>query len=347
MGGPPPPEPDPPEPEPEFALSDEAKAAMEDISAEKDGSLLKKVLTAGDGSGSKPETGVNVKCHYTGRLLDGAKFDSSKDRGKEFGFKIGSGVIKGWSEGVATMEVGETAQFCIAAEKAYGESGSPPVIPPNASLQFEIELVSFSEYEDVASTGGKVQKKVLAEGEGYKRPKDADICMLKMKLCLEDGTEVLTVGGDEPAEYVTSSGKAPGIAAALKDMKKGAKVELVIQPEMGYGEDGCAAGCAEGCAAVPANAVLKAEVELTDFVEVTDVSKDGGVMAKILSEGEGWKKPKDNDIVQLKYKITLEDGTVVKDSGDEPATHTLGDGTLVSGIVSRHAWLSVPALLAP
>ena len=108
-----------PKPEPEHALTEDDKAEMEDISG--DGSLLKKIIKAGDGSGNKPKTGNSVKCHYTGRLLDGEKFDSSRDRDEPFGFKIGTGVITGWSEGVATMEIGETARFCIAAEKAYGE----------------------------------------------------------------------------------------------------------------------------------------------------------------------------------------------------------------------------------
>jgi FK506-binding protein 4/5 len=322
---PPPPE---PHPEPQFALSEEDKAAMDDICG--DGSLLKSVVKAG--IGDKPEAGNNVKCHYTGRLLDGDKFDSSRDRGDPFSFKIGAGVITGWSEGVATMQVGEIAQFCIAPAKAYGDSGSPPKIPPKATLQFEIELLSFSEYEDVPGTDGKVQKKVLVDGEGWQRPKDNDICMINMQISLMAEDSVITkIGGaDGPAEYVTSSGKAAGIAAALKDMKKGGKSIFVIQPELGYGEAGCQ-DC-DSCPTVPPNAVLKAEIELVDFHEVTDVAKDGLLTMKTLEQGEGWKKPKDNDVVHLKYKICLQDGTVVKQSSDEAETIILGDGSAIPAI---------------
>ena len=74
----------------------------------------------------------------------GTKFDSSRDRGDHFEFTIGSGVITGWSEGVATMKKGERAMFEIQAHKAYGERGSPPTIPGGATLLFDIELNSFN-----------------------------------------------------------------------------------------------------------------------------------------------------------------------------------------------------------
>ncbi len=81
--------------------------------------------------------------HYTGRLLDGTVFDSSKERNDPFVFKIGAGqVIKGWDEGVATMKVGEHAFLTCGPEYAYGARGSPPKIPANATLIFEVWLLS-------------------------------------------------------------------------------------------------------------------------------------------------------------------------------------------------------------
>jgi len=94
------------------------------------------------GTGVEAKTGSAVKVDYTGTLVDGTKFDSSKDRGQPFSFVIGSGqVIKGWEQGVVGMKVGGRRKLTIPSELGYGREGRPPTIPPNATLVFDIELL--------------------------------------------------------------------------------------------------------------------------------------------------------------------------------------------------------------
>ena len=94
------------------------------------------------GDGAQAKDGDTVSVHYTGWLEDNTKFDSSKDRNQAFSFKLGAGmVIKGWDEGVAGMKIGGTRKLTIPSELGYGARGAGGVIPPNASLIFEVELL--------------------------------------------------------------------------------------------------------------------------------------------------------------------------------------------------------------
>jgi FKBP-type peptidyl-prolyl cis-trans isomerase len=113
----------------------------EDISQSVRERFLVERLEAGEGEEAK--AGDTVQVHYTGTLTDGTKFDSSVDRGQPFAFSLGAGqVIEGWDLGVAGMQVGEKRRLTIPPELGYGSRGAAGVIPPNATLIFEVELIA-------------------------------------------------------------------------------------------------------------------------------------------------------------------------------------------------------------
>ncbi|CAI4223554.1 unnamed protein product [Auanema sp. JU1783] len=142
-----------------------------DVTPKKDGGVLKLVKTPGKNN-LKPMKGNQVHVHYVGTLENGDKFDSSRDRGTEFDFTLGQGVIEGWSIGVATMTEGEVAEFKIRSDYGYGSSGSPPKIPGGATLIFEIELISWQGEDMSPENDGTIVRNIIVEGEKLANPND-------------------------------------------------------------------------------------------------------------------------------------------------------------------------------
>lgn len=292
--------------------------------------LKKKLLKEGEGWDT-PNNGDQVEVHYTGTLLDGTRFDSSRDRGTPFKFKLGQGqVIKGWDAGIKTMKKGENALFTIPPDLAYGESGSPPTIPPNATLQFDVELLSWTSVKDICKDGG-ILKNIITEGEKWDNPKDLDEVFVKYEARLEDGTVISKSDG---VEFTVEEGYfCPALAKAVKTMKKGEKVLLNVKPQYAFGESGRPASRDEG--AVPPNAPLQVDLELVSWKTVSNITKDRKVLKKTMKEGEGYERPNDGAVVQVKLIGKLQDGTVFFKKGyddEQPFEFKTDEEQVIDGL---------------
>lgn len=225
-----------------------------------------------EGSGESPGQGSLVEVHYTGTLEDGTVFDSSYDRGSPIEFPLGLGqVIPGWDEGIALMKEGGKARLIIPPDLAYGEQGSGGVIPPNATLVFDVELVSVApapppppeapaeiDEADYTTTDSGLMYYDFEEGTG-ESPESGQTAVVHYTGWLENGTmfdSSLTRG--RPFSFPVGMGQViPGWDEGVASMKIGGKRQLVIPSELGYGERGAGD-------AIPPNATLIFEVELLE-----------------------------------------------------------------------------------
>ena len=220
------------------------------------------------GEGPSPERGDRVVVHYTGRFMDGEEFDSSHSRGKPFEFVLASGsVIKGWDEGVATMKVGGKRKLIIPSHLGYGQRGAGKVIPPNATLHFDVELIEVKEKfidtdfelpgrEEVTESG--LRMIIHKEGNG-EIPQTGQTVIVHYRGILENGKEFdSSHDKGQPFKFPLGQGRViKGWDEALSIMSKGEKRTLIIPPNLGYGSR------AKG--KIPANSILIFEVELIDF----------------------------------------------------------------------------------
>lgn len=231
-----------------------------DITKTGDRGVLKRIIKEGEGTDT-PTHGCQVTVHYTGTLLDGTKFDSSKDRNEPFEFNLGKGsVIKAWDIGVATMKKGEVCVLTCAPEYAYGAAGSPPKIPPNSVLQFEIEMIKW-EVEDLSPTKNKgILRYIIEPGSGYDTPNDGALVTIELEgKVLADGkifdkrTVTFTIG--EGSEYNICE----GVERALEKFLKGEKSRITVQPKYAFKSEG------NKDLGVPANSALEYTIKLVNF----------------------------------------------------------------------------------
>jgi peptidylprolyl isomerase len=250
-----------------LAFSGAACGPEKAISTTTASGLQYSAIEAGDGPA--PQVGDVVAVHYRGTLEDGTEFDNSYDRGEPFTFPLGQGkVIPGWDEGIALMQVGGKAKLIIPPELAYGESGAGGVIPPNATLTFEVELVSILpgapeapsdvDEEDYVTTDTGLKFYDLETGDGAS-PKTGQRVTAHYTGWLEDGTKFdSSLDRGQPLTFVLGLGQViAGWDEGIATMKVGGKRQLVVPAELAYGEKGASG-------VIPPNATLIFEVELVD-----------------------------------------------------------------------------------
>ncbi|XP_017334934.1 peptidyl-prolyl cis-trans isomerase FKBP5 isoform X2 [Ictalurus punctatus] len=227
-----------------------------DITQNKDRGVCKIVKRHGTEE-ERPMIGDKVHVHYTGKLLNGKKFDSSFDHKKPFVFNVGKGqVIKAWDIGVCSMQKGEVCLLMCKPEYAYGSVGSPPKIPPNSTLLFEVELLSFRGEELTEDSG--ILRRIKVKGEGYSNPNDGATVHVHLegRCCgrLFDSRDATFVVGESE-----DMGVPLGVDRAMEKMQKGECCLLYLKPKYGYGKEG------KPELDIGPNAELLYEVTLKDF----------------------------------------------------------------------------------
>lgn len=221
------------------------------------------------GKGIQAIPGSNVTVHYTGTLVDGKKFDSSKDRNQPFSFKLGAGrVIKGWDEGIALLHVGDKAVLTIPPGLGYGESNMGS-IPPNSTLIFEVELLDVKEpvkpwtlkSTDTIATASGLKYIVVEQSKNASAAKAENGKTVSVHYTgfLSDGKIFdSSIERGEPISFQLGQGRViKGWEEGIALMKVGDKLRLIIPSSLGYGEAGAGG-------VIPPNATLFFDVELVN-----------------------------------------------------------------------------------
>lgn len=223
------------------------------------------------GEGPVAESGQIVSVHYTGTLEDGTVFDSSYNRGEPISFPLGAGfVIPGWDEGIAMMNVGSQAILVIPPDLGYGAQGAGGVIPPNATLIFDVELVEVSEGAPEAPTAVDEADYTTTEegleiydfevGDGP-TPETGQVVVVHYTGWLAEGGKFdSSLDRGSPFSFPLGTGQViQGWDLGVADMRVGGRRQIVIPPELGYGSQGAGGGI------IPPEATLIFEVELLEI----------------------------------------------------------------------------------
>ncbi|XP_044749122.1 peptidyl-prolyl cis-trans isomerase FKBP4-like [Coccinella septempunctata] len=193
------------------------------------GKILKEILKPGHGE--LVPIGTIVTVHYTGTLLDGTIFDSSRDRSGTFKFNVGVGeVIPGWDIGICSMKKGEHAILTIHPEYGYGSEGNPPKIKPDVTLKYDVEILDW-EYQDVSREKNRsFEKRLVTVGMGYLSPVEGEF--VEVHICVKWNSKVLE---DRELIFRMGDGKDHNIPQAIEwalgTFKSGEQSRILISPK--------------------------------------------------------------------------------------------------------------------
>ncbi|XP_068147492.1 FK506-binding protein 59 [Drosophila tropicalis] len=227
------------------------------IDLSNDGGVLKEILKEGTGS-ETPNNGCKVSLHYTGRLVDGTEFDSSVSRNEPFEFELGKGrVIKAFDMGVATMKLGERCFLTCAPNYAYGAAGSPPSIPPDSTLIFELEMLGWKGEDLSPNQDGSIERTILEQSEKKRTPSDGAFVKAHISGSFEG-----RVFEERDVEFDYGEGSAinliEGLEIALEKINVGETSKIKIQSKYAFGLKGNEAF------KIPPNATVEYIVKLND-----------------------------------------------------------------------------------
>lgn len=243
-------------------------ASENQIDLSGDGGVLKLITCEGVGV-ETPSDGCKVVLHYTGRLVDGTKFDSSLDRNEPFEFSLGKGqVIKAFDMGIASMKKGEKCVLTCAPEYAYGKAGSPPNIPPNSTLLFELEMIRWTGEDISPDSDGSIEKFILkaSERQSSKTPNDGAAVKVHIKGSIDS-----TIFDERDVEFNLGEGSdvdiVSGVERAIEKMRHGERARVIIKPQHAFGATG------NEKFNVPSNSVVEYEITLHKFEREPDTWK--------------------------------------------------------------------------
>lgn len=233
---------------------------------------LKIIMVQENPSGAFPPSQSTVSVNYTGYLTDGSFFDSSVERGQPIQFPLGKGaVIKGWDEGIAMLRKGEKARLVIPYFLGYGEKGYPPIIPPSATLIFDVELVDFKEEvkpvafnvagkDTMKTPSGLKLIKVSSNPGGAKTEPGKNVSVHYTGYLTDGNIFDSSVKRGTPFNFALGTGAViKGWDEGIAMLRQGEKARLVIPYQLAYGEEGRPPS-------IPAKATLVFDVEVVQAV---------------------------------------------------------------------------------